>query len=68
LEPAINGLKPLKSIQQLHASFAHLLRSRSKLLGVFDRETDSINRHPRLVRHFKFSRRRSGLHFSFDRL
>jgi hypothetical protein len=68
LEPAINGFKPLKSIQQLQAGFAHLIGSRAKLFSVFDGETDAIYRDPRLVRHFKFSRRRSGLHFSFDRL
>jgi hypothetical protein len=68
LEPAINGFKPLKSIQQLQAGFAYLIGSRSKLLGAFDGETDSIYRDPRLVGHFKFSRRWSGLHFGFDRL
>jgi hypothetical protein len=68
LEPSINGFKPVKGVQQLHASFAHLIRSWSKLLGVLDGETDSIDRDSRLVRHFEFGRRWPRLYLGFDDL
>ncbi|MGI8962808.1 MAG: hypothetical protein ACR2IV_24230 [Bryobacteraceae bacterium] len=68
LESTVYGLKPIQCIQELQTGLTHLISSGSKLLGVFDGETDSIDRDPRLVGHFKLSRRRPGLHLSFDNL
>jgi hypothetical protein len=57
LESSINGLKPLKSVEQLHTCFTHLVSSRGKLLGMLDGEANPIHRDSRLIRHFEFGRR-----------
>jgi hypothetical protein len=60
LKPAINSFKSLKRVQELQASFSHLLLVRSKLLRMFDGEPDAINGDAPLVRHLEF--RSCGLH------
>jgi len=68
LEATLNRFQAFKRVQQQEASFAHLVRSRPKLLGVFDGEADTIHGNPRLVRHFEFGRSWPRLHFGFDNL
>jgi hypothetical protein len=68
LKTPLGRFQSTKCVEQLEPSFAHLVRSWSKLLGVFDGEADTIHGNPRLVRHFKFGRSRPRLHFGFDNL
>jgi hypothetical protein len=54
LESSIHRLKPLDGVKQLEPYFAHRIRVRAKLFRVLDSESNTFNRHSRLVRHLEF--------------
>jgi len=53
LEPAIDGFKPVKRVQELEADVSHLIRTRRELLSVLDGKPDAVDGDTRLVRHLE---------------
>jgi hypothetical protein len=64
LDPAIDGFKPVKRVQELEADVSHLIRTRRELLGVLDGKPDAVDGNTRLVRHLELHWRGPGLRAS----
>jgi len=68
LKTAFHALKAFQGFEQLQAAFSHLLGRLRELVGVLDRESDSVHRDAGLVSHLKFHGRRARVGLGFDHL
>jgi hypothetical protein len=68
LEAALHRFQAFERIKQLQAGFLDQIRARRELLGVLDREFDSIDGDTYLIRHLEFYAGRPRIHSMVDSL
>jgi hypothetical protein len=56
LKATVQSFKALERVKQLHSGLPHGIAWFTKLIGVPDGESDSINRDANLIGHLKFHR------------
>ena len=65
---AVQPSKALECVEQLPSSLSRHVGGSTDLFRMLDCESDSVNRDPGLIGHFKFHRRGRRLDVGFNRL